>query len=92
MFLFEVKRLIWSALKIEFFELYFLQPVLGGHPVSSGHLATPRLIQVRLYLFRKAQDNIDLNQMSHRYVSGVLQNDWNDPVDFRSLDRSQRGC
>ena len=32
MFLFEVKRLIWSALEIEFFELYFLQPVLGGHP------------------------------------------------------------
>ena len=29
--------------------------------------------------------------MSHRYASGVLQNDWNDP-DFRSLDRSQRGC
>ena len=28
MFLFEVKRLIWSALDIE---LYFLQPVLGGH-------------------------------------------------------------
>ena len=27
--------------------------------------------------------------MSYRYVSGVLQNDWNDPVDFRSLDRSQ---
>ena len=41
---------------------------------------------------RKAADNIDLNKMSHRYVSGVLQNDWNDPVDFRSLDRSQRRC
>ena len=40
---------------------------------------------------RKALDNIVLNQMSHRYVSGVLQNDWNVPVDFRSLDRSQRG-
>ena len=24
---------------------------------------------------RKALDNIDLNQMSHRYVSGILQND-----------------
>ena len=24
-------------------------------------------------------DNIDLNQMSHRYVNGVLQSDWNDP-------------
>ena len=24
----------------------------------------------------KALDNIDLNQMSHRYVSGVLQNDF----------------
>ena len=36
MFLFEVKRLIWSALEISFFELYFLQPV------SSGHLAIPR--------------------------------------------------
>ena len=42
MFSFEVKRLIWSALEIEFFELYFLQPVLGGHPVLSGHLAIPR--------------------------------------------------
>ena len=31
MFLFEVKRLIWSALEIEFFELYFLRPILGGH-------------------------------------------------------------
>ena len=41
MFLFEVKCLIWSALEIEFFELYFLQPVLGGHPVLSGHLAIP---------------------------------------------------
>ena len=40
----------------------------------------------------KALDNIDLNQMSHRYVSGVSQNDWNDPVDFPSLDRSQRRC
>ena len=38
---------------------------------------------------RKALDNIDLNRMSRRYVSGVLQNDWNDPLDFRSLDRSQ---
>ena len=36
MFLFEVKRLIWSALEVEFFELYFLLPVL------SGHLAIPR--------------------------------------------------
>ena len=29
---------------------------------------------------RKALDNIDLNQMSHRYVSGALLNDWNDPL------------
>ena len=29
--------------------------------------------------------------MSHRYVRGAVQNDWNDP-DFLSLDRSQRGC
>ena len=43
-------------------------------------------------LGRKALDNINLKQMSHRYVSGALQNDWNDPVDFRSLDRSQRRC
>ena len=42
MFLYEVKRLIWSALEIEFFELYFLQPVLVGNPVLSGHLAIPR--------------------------------------------------
>ena len=25
---------------------------------------------------------LDKNQMSHRYVSGVLQNDWNDRLDF----------
>ena len=42
MFLFEVKRLIRSALEIKFFELYFLQSVLGGHPVFSGHLAISR--------------------------------------------------
>ena len=45
MFLFEVKRLIWSALDIQFFELCFLQPVLGllgGHPVLTDHLAIPR--------------------------------------------------
>ena len=36
MCLFEVKRLFLSALEIKFFELYFLQPVLGGH------LAIPR--------------------------------------------------
>ena len=38
MFLFEVKRLLWSAMEIEFIELYFLQPELGGHPVLSRHL------------------------------------------------------
>ena len=38
MFLFEVKRLLWSALEIELIELYFLQPELGGHPVLSRHL------------------------------------------------------
>ena len=42
MFPFEVKRLIWPALEIEFFELYFLQLVL------SGHLAIP-LKWPRLY-------------------------------------------
>ena len=42
MFPFEVKRPIWSALEIKFFKLYFLQPVLGSHPVLSGHLAIPR--------------------------------------------------
>ena len=47
MFLIEIKRLISSALEIEFFELYFEQPVLGGHPVLSGHVAIP-LIQDRL--------------------------------------------
>ena len=26
-------------MEIEFFELHFLQPVLGSHPVLSGHLA-----------------------------------------------------
>ena len=44
MFLFEVKCLIRSALEIKFFELslYFLQSVLGGHPILSGHLAISR--------------------------------------------------
>ena len=42
MFLFEVKLLIGLKPEIEFFELYFLQPVLGDHPVLSGHLAIPR--------------------------------------------------
>ena len=45
MFLFEVKRLIWSAVKIEFFELYFLQPVLGGHPS----------LLLRRFVFRMAE-------------------------------------
>ena len=40
MFLIEIKRLILLAMEIEFFELYFLQPVLGGHPVLSGHLGS----------------------------------------------------
>ena len=26
-------------MEIEFFELHFVQPVLGGHPVLSSHLA-----------------------------------------------------
>ena len=39
MFLFEVKHLIWSVLEIKFFEVYFLQPVLGSSPVLIGHLA-----------------------------------------------------
>ena len=42
MFLFKIKHLIWSALEIKFFALYFLQPVLGGHLVLSGHLAIPQ--------------------------------------------------
>ena len=41
--IFEVKRLIWSALEIELFELCFLQPVLGVHPVLTGHFAIPRV-------------------------------------------------
>ena len=40
MFLIEIKRLILLALEIEFFELYFLQPVLRGHPVLSGYLGS----------------------------------------------------
>ena len=51
-----------------------------------------KLLLLLLLLLLKALDNIDLNQMSHRCVSGCLQNDWNDPLDFRSLDRSLRGC
>ena len=38
---------------------------------------------------RKALENIDLNQMRNRYVSGVLQNE---PSDFRSFDWSLREC
>ena len=37
-------------------------------------------------------DNIDLNQMSHQYVSGVFQNDWfrNDPwTSVHLIDRSE---
>ena len=30
---------------------------------------------IQAYFFRKVLDNIDLNQMNHRYVSGVLQSD-----------------
>ena len=33
MLLFEVICLLLGALEIEFFKLYFLQPVLGSHPV-----------------------------------------------------------
>ena len=29
-------------MEIKFFALYFLQPVLGGHLVLSGHLAIPQ--------------------------------------------------
>ena len=36
----EIKHLR-SALEIEFFELYFLQPALDSHPVLSSHLAIP---------------------------------------------------
>ena len=35
MFLFEVKRLIWSALEIKFFELYFLA-IPRGWPLNTG--------------------------------------------------------
>ena len=39
---------------------------------------------------RKALDNIDLNPMSHRYVCGVLQNDWNDTsTSAHLIDRSE---
>ena len=75
--------------------------MLGGQPGGGGGLTVelnflflspspPSLRKTESW--GKALDNIDLNQMSHRYVSGVLQNDWNDPVDFRLLDRSQRRC
>ena len=37
-----------------------------------GKLVTSQLKHRRIW---KALDNIDLNQMSHRYVSGVLQNE-----------------
>ena len=61
---------------------------------SSYKGAAPKLLWEKVIsrLAKKALDNIDLNQMSHRYVSGALQNDWSDLLDFHSLDRSQRGC
>ena len=65
MFLFEVKRLIWSALDIEFFELYFLKPLLGGDPVLSGHLAIPRgwlLKYAALTVILIASLSIDFNK------------------------------
>ena len=36
----------------------------------------------------QALDNVDLSQMSHRYFSCTLQNHCNDPLNFRSPDRS----
>ena len=65
MFLFEVKRLIWSALDIEFSELYFLKPLLGGDPVLSGHLAISRgwlLKYAALTVILIASLSIDFNK------------------------------
>ena len=31
---------VFSSLTL--FEMFFLQPVFGGHPILSGHLAIPR--------------------------------------------------
>ena len=42
MFLFGIRRLISTVDSSIVFELYFLQPALGGHPVLSDHLAIPR--------------------------------------------------
>ena len=44
------------------------------------------------FLGKHWMDNIDLNQMSHQYVSGVFQNDWfrNDPwTSVHLIDRSE---
>ena len=50
-----------------------------GHERSRGwYLVSVQLALTSLtlfYLFRKALDNIDLNLVSHRYVSGVLKDD-----------------
>ena len=42
---------------------------------------------LRIFPRRKALDNIDLNQMSHRYVSGVLQNE--PSTSAHLIDRSE---
>ena len=67
MFLFEVKRLIWSALEIEFLELHFLQPVLGSHPVLSGVLAIPRWwpLNTGLTVLTKGKAEQNISQASN---------------------------
>ena len=46
-----------------------------GQPRGTGDNFPIRLPLNCLSEIRKALDNIDQNQMSHRYVSGVLQNE-----------------
>ena len=75
-----------SVLKREYFPILFLfvwkPPALG---VCSWLYKVLSILLPRFYsntdgvahgqVRRKALDNIDLNQMSHRYISGVLQNE-----------------
>ena len=59
-------------------------------PVSKILQRYIKELKLTVLLVQKALDN-DLNQMSHRYVSGVLQNEPS-TSDFRSFDRSLREC
>ena len=70
--------------------LKFCNNASGANNKSSNYQQVSMIVLSSLRFGLIRQVNLILwnylNQMSHRYVSGVLRNDWNDPLDFRSLD------